>query len=365
MLKIRHIISLLVLILLFISCNLKSPQRGGMIRKEPDFRRIVTGEGALRKPSEVVTLTGVEDSVPALAEVEKSLGVKLNELLDTFKVSKEGKISIFKIKDVVTDASIDSDEGYKTYTDLDFYTLLNELGAGKVKDIIKFDLDVVKIQKAALDAINNVQNLQKKQNLQVLYNDRLDEYLLYLKGLFSKPSADNVLADDVHFWFTNDDYDNGFTEIETEARRIIENGDVYAKLSYKEKLVIDEIREIVTNDKIGKGEDYKTYTIPDFNALLNELGSFKVLIIIRLSVDINYLKDGRLVARIDSIKDEILRKKFKTRYDDQLSKYQLNLKKVFSKSSADAVYANVISNEHINEFTEIETEVKRIVEGTI
>ncbi|BDU63395.1 hypothetical protein BOFE_09350 (plasmid) [Candidatus Borrelia fainii] len=373
MLKIRHIISLLVLILLFISCNLKSPQREGIVRrgpKDPDFKKIGTGDGALGKPSEVVPLTGVRNSVPALAptlaEVEKSLGVKLNELLDTFKVSKEGKISIVKIKDVVTDDKIGSDkrgedksdEDYKTYTIPDFRALLNELGAARVKDIIKFDLDVVETQKAALDAINNVQNPEKKQILQVLYDNKFRDYLLFLKETFS-----GVTIDVIHDGFVGDYYDNEFPAIETEARRIIENGGVYEILSDHEKTLIDKIQNIITDGSIGKGEGYKTYTIPDFRALLNELGHFKVQKIIELAQYVNSLKDGRLVTRIESIKDEILREKLRVKYDDKLSKYPLHLKKVFSESSADAVYANFISNDYTNEFIMIDSQARQIIKN--
>ncbi|BDU63402.1 hypothetical protein BOFE_09420 (plasmid) [Candidatus Borrelia fainii] len=355
MLKIRHISSLLVLILLFISCDLKS-QVEGIVLKDPDFRRIVTGDGALGKPSKVVTLRGVKD--PALTEAEKNLGVKLDELLDTFGVSKEGKGSIFKIKDVVTDDKIGSDKSdrnYKTYTNLDFYNLLNELGADKVKNIIKYDLDIVETQKAALEAINNIQEPKKRQSLQVVYDNKLNDYLLRLKGGFSQD------ADNVYDWFVGGLHINEFTAIKTEARRIIENGDIYEVLSYKESIVINGVLAIVTDGSIGIGEGYRTYTSSDFNALLNELGYAKVQKIIDFYISVN---NGRILYDvIERINDEILKENFRIRYDNKWKEYPLHLKSLFNGSSADAVYANFISSKYIDELSEIETEAKRIIEN--
>ncbi|BDU63394.1 hypothetical protein BOFE_09340 (plasmid) [Candidatus Borrelia fainii] len=367
MLKIRYISSLLVLvllfisILLFISCNLKSPQRGGIVQKDPDFRKVGTGDGALRKPSEVATFTGVKD--PALAEAEEDLSVKLDKLLDTFKVPEEGKRSIAKIKDVVVNDKIGSDKSdknYKTYADLKFYTLLNELGAFKVKDIIKFDLKIVEAQKAALEAINNVQNLQKRQSLQVVYDNKLNNYLLYLQDLFSESSA-NIMS----MRFTSDEYCKEFTEIEIEAKRIIANGDLYEGLSGYKKGVIDGIERIVIDGSIGKDKGYKTYTSSNFRALLNELGYFKIQKIIDFYISVSYFKGKILSNIIDSIKNEVLRTNLRTRYDDKLSEYPLHLKSLFNKSSADDVYANFINDKYIDELFVIDSEAKRIVEGQL
>ncbi|BDU63401.1 hypothetical protein BOFE_09410 (plasmid) [Candidatus Borrelia fainii] len=343
MLKIRHIISLLVLILLFISCNLKSPQRGGMIRKDPDFRRIVAGDGALRKPIEAVTLTGVEDPdfkkigtgdgdlkkpievaplrgvedpdfkkigtgdgdlkkpievaplrgvedpdfkkigtgdgdlkkpievAPlrgvedpdfkkivagdgdlkkpievvtftgiedlALTEVEKNLGVKLNELLDTFGVPEEGKRSIVKIKDIVTNDKIGIDRFgvkrlSKTYTNIGFYNLLNKLGPDEVQKIIKYDLYVVEAQKAALESINDIQEPKEKQRFKVSYDDVLNDYLLCLKGLFSDIIDDIERNGFISNEYTNE-YTHEFTETEFVFRRIIKRENLYERSSYK------------------------------------------------------------------------------------------------------------------------------------
>ncbi|BDU63392.1 hypothetical protein BOFE_09320 (plasmid) [Candidatus Borrelia fainii] len=336
MLKVKYYNFLLVLILLLvINCNLKSP-------RDDAVEQHLSIEGNVKTQKDHDT---------------KSLSVDLDKLLDTFGVSKTGKRSIVRIKDVVTNDKIGidkRDKGYKTYTNLDFRDLLNKLGAARVQDIIKFDLKVVEAQKAALEAINNIQEPKKKQSLQVVYDDKLKDYPLHLKKLFSKSTADAVYANVI-----NDKYVDEFPAIEAEARRIIANGDVYAKLSYKEKLVIDDIREIVTNNQIGIGEDYKTYTIPDFNALLNELGYFKVQEIVKAYSSVDKIK-REVVDIINNLKDRQLKLELRYEYSLILNSYLLHLKSVFSRLPADDVYADVISDGYIDKFTEFKVRLDEL-----
>ncbi|BDU63403.1 hypothetical protein BOFE_09430 (plasmid) [Candidatus Borrelia fainii] len=134
---------------------------------------------------------------------------------------------------------------------------------------------------------------------------------------------------------------------------------IYEVLSDQEKLVVDEIREIVTDDRIGIGEDYKTYTIPDFRALLNELGYVKVQKIIQIYLDVKKSKI-EVVDIINNLKDEELKLRLETECNNRWNNYLLRLKKLFNKFDGKTVYANFIDNGYTNEFTKLQIRLHKL-----
>ncbi|WP_434757092.1 hypothetical protein bpuCAU1_001289 (plasmid) [Borrelia puertoricensis] len=376
MLKIRHIILFLVLILLFISCDLKS-QRKGLGQEDSDFSEIFTGERTLRKFgkgvnltgvnsvveqrqfSEVVDLTDLEENVPKLTEEEKSLHVKLNNLLDTFGVSLKEREAVGYILSVVTDANIGINKGYKTYTSLEFCNLLNELGAVKLKKIIECHLKVLEEQEKARNAILNAPLSFNKQELRDSFNKHKDNYKFYLKGLFNR-----AIADDIYNNIIIDDYDVEFNKIKQRAEGLIEVGYVYAQLSDEEKSVIDGMQIIVTDDSIARGKGYKSYDNFLFDFFLDNMGILKVreMIIAHL----NNLKaqdeaSSQAKVVIESVGTPQIRKGFKSLFDSYKRGYQEHLKSLFNSDDPDEVYKRVVKDLYAGNFTTLNSRANFII----
>ncbi|UPA11302.1 hypothetical protein bpSLO_001155 (plasmid) [Borrelia parkeri] len=337
MLKVRYRISLLVLILLLLlvmSCNNKGSQEAV----------------AVGGPSTIEE--NVEDPKGHDAG---SLSAELDNLLNTFGVSEAGKRSIIRIKDVVTDAGIGSIESYRSYTNSELYTLLNDLGAAKIWEIIKADLELVKTQKEALEAINNVHKPKERQSLQVRFDSKKNEYPLHLKGLFNESDFNAVYRNVI-----GDKYVNEFTAIKAEATRIIKNGDVYELFSVQERVAIDEIQNIVTDASLV--QDYKTYSRDEFNNLLNSLGDVKVNEMIKAYLSVQEIQ-REVFDIINNVKDEDIKRRLQARYDDKQKEYPLHLKRLFSDSIADTVYGRVISDNYVSEFVAIKEKAMQVMGG--
>ncbi|AHH08946.1 hypothetical protein baBA2_000982 (plasmid) [Borrelia anserina] len=125
------------------------------------------------------------------AELEDDIELKIQNLLDEFKLSAQQKESIMDLKGILTDPSIGKDEGYKIYSSEEFYRLLVEFGDAKLKGICSV-LQVIKETEAAIDNISD-QDLKEILNMQFSYYSDL-----YSKRLRETFSLDNV----------NDIYDN-------------------------------------------------------------------------------------------------------------------------------------------------------------
>ncbi|AHF45650.1 BTA121 domain-containing protein surface lipoprotein [Borrelia parkeri] len=334
MLKVRYRISLLVLILLLLlvmSCNNKGSQEAV----------------AVGGPSTIEE--NVEDPKGHDAG---SLSAELDNLLNTFGVSEAGKRSIIRIKDVVTDAGIGSIESYRSYTNSELYTLLNDLGAAKIWEIIKADLELVKTQKEALEAINNVHKPKERQSLQVRFDSKKNEYPLHLKGLFNESDFNAVYRNVI-----GDKYVNEFTAIKAEAMQVMGGFDLYEGLPSREKSVVDFMRGIVTDANIGNVSDYKTYTVPEFYALLNSLGDAKIREMIKVNLDIFKIRE-EVEAAIAGLTEEKVKQALNTRLADSNSEYLLSVKGAFSASVADIIYDRFVNNFYINIYKDLKNKVE-------
>ncbi|WP_330730294.1 BTA121 domain-containing protein surface lipoprotein [Borrelia turicatae] len=380
MVKIRHISSLLVLMLLLllvINCDLKS-QREGIVQKNSYFRRIFTGERALRKsgkgvaltgvdsvveqrqPSEVVALTGVDKSVPKLTEEEKSLGIKPNNPLDKIWLLDKEREAVDYIQSVVTDANIGSDKGYKTYTDLEFYNLLNELGDVKLKKIIKVHLGILQEQEKASNAILNVPSYINKQELQNRFNKHKDNYNSYLKGLFNRTTADDVYNNIII-----NNYNIEFNDIKEKVEGLIEVGHVYAELSDEEKSVIDGMQVIVTDENLAKSRGYMSYSDISFDNLLDNLGLLKVREMI--SAHLNNLKaqdeaSSRAKVAIESVETPKISRRLKYLFSDYKRSYPEHLIFLFYGKDPNLVYNKVVKDLYAKNFAELETHANLIIQ---
>ncbi|WP_330730280.1 BTA121 domain-containing protein surface lipoprotein [Borrelia turicatae] len=335
MLKVRYCNSLLVLILLLLlvmGCNFKSPKDAA-----------ASGENSIVKKNE---------KDPKEHDTE-SLNAKLDNLLNTFGISEAGKRSIVRIKDVVTDVGIGSVEGYRNYTDSELYALLNDLGAAKIQEIIKADLELVKTQKTALEAINNVHKPKERQNLQLRFNSKRNEYPLHLKGLFNE-SDFNVVYSNV----IGDNYVNEFTAIKEEIIQVIGDFDLYKGLSSREKSVVDYIQSVVTNANFCyANNDCKTYTLTEFYALLNSLGDAKIREMIKVNLDVFKVRE-EIEADIAGLTEEKVKQALKTRLASYNNEYAFILRGAFNASGADNIYSRFMKINYINAYINLKKKIR-------
>ncbi|WP_281862279.1 BTA121 domain-containing protein surface lipoprotein [Candidatus Borrelia fainii] len=349
--KLSHFSLFLVLIfllLLVVSCNLKSQ---GSIKLEENL----TIKRQVRKLDKFV-----EKYDSKMVTTGNNLDIKLNNLTDKFGLLDKERESITYIRNTITDARIGRDEGYRTYTDFEFYNLLESLGEDRIKEIITFYLEVVNIQESFERAIKNVKDATSKGKLQNELNKHKNQYQLHLKGLFD---SDNF--DDIYNKIIGDNYFSKLIKFKDEITKVEGGLDVYTWLSDDERIVIDEIRGIVTNPLIGKHEGYRTYTEIEFNDLLNKLGDNRVLAMILVYLDDQRNQDAALVdalAAIDNIDDADLREQLRGKINDERNNYKLHLKKLFDDFLPDFLYQEFMQSVHYyGKFVLIKNAAKHIM----
>ncbi|UPA14059.1 BTA121 domain-containing protein surface lipoprotein [Borrelia turicatae] len=337
MIKIRHISLLLIviiLLLLVISCEFQ-------------------GNTDLTET--------LQASLRPVREAESDDGdIKINSLLNAFGIFAEEKDAIAYIRSILTDLSIGSVEGYRTYDDDDFYDLLKQLGAFKLKEIIEVHLkNFNTAPDAALAAISNVMKSEAKQDLQNRLSSYKDAYPLHLKGLFSR-----YVLNDVYLYIIGDDYAVKYAELEDEAINIVVGVDVYAGLSASELRVIDYIRSVVTDVKVGP-LCHKTYSNSEFYDLLNKMRAAKVKRMVRI-----YLKDKRaqkdaeaeIRTIIANLQGDRAKRRLESTIDNLNNSYSVHLKMLFDKSTPDEVYDIVTIDDYASRFIRVYHEARRILE---
>ncbi|UPA11327.1 hypothetical protein bpSLO_001180 (plasmid) [Borrelia parkeri] len=337
MIKIRHISLLLIVILLLllvISCKFQG---------NTDLTE--TLQASLR---------------PIREAGSDNVDIKINSLLNAFGIFAEEKGAIAYIRSIVTDPSIGSVEGYRTYDDEDFYDLLRQLGSFKLKEIIEVHLKIFNTAPdAALAAINNVMESEEKRDLQNKLSSYKDAYPLHLKGLFSR-----YVLNDVYLYVMGDDYAVKYAELEDEAINIVVGVDVYAGLSDLELRVINYIRSVVTDFKVGP-LGHKTYSNSEFYDLLNKMRAAKVKRMIRIYLgDKRAQKDAEAEIRtiIANIQGDRAKKHLESTIDNLNNSYSVHLKMLFDRSTPDEVYDIVTIDNYASRFIKVYDEAKRILE---
>ncbi|UPA17083.1 hypothetical protein bcCo53_001252 (plasmid) [Borrelia coriaceae] len=316
--------SLLMIILALTNCNQGSNAKSGG-----------TGGG---KDDPVLTNVGDQDN-------KGDLKVKLKDLLIKFKLSDAERQIVHKIQEVVTNPDIGKAGGYKTYDDLKFYNLLKDLGALKVKEIIVECLKVDNHQESGKEefnqAINNVPAPYLKERLQSDLGTYNYKYVLELKKYFSNDNANYVYDAIIKNYVAEatreiDDQLNRFVRIDyghSGVLKHIENAvAIYLKLDDGESKVIGELRDLVTSPS----QDYKTYTVKDFDSLISALGVVRVKEIVRAYN--TYAEDYEIMKRdIEKLKDTKYKSEFEKRLESAKESLKLERRKFFTKFGADGI----------------------------
>ncbi|AHH14639.1 hypothetical protein BHW_0004800 (plasmid) [Borrelia hermsii MTW] len=375
---------LFLLLLLIISCNLKSKEDGllgaHLIKKGKPFRAHFTGNKSIDKGFGFKTPVGaaipvgaavpvgaaipvgaaaVKEDVDSASEVvaDKSIEVKLDELLSTFNLQDEERPAVNYIRSIVTNPDI---PGAKTYTDFEFYDLLKTLDATKVTKIMKVQSKVLRVQREAQVAIENINKEEKKNELQDRFNKESNSYPSWVKSAFSKFTPNDVYQKAI---CAEDEYD--FDDIKEEAESFKEFEDLYAgKLSADELVVIEYIRSVVTNNIVYSYGD----VLDDarFNLLLGRLAFDRVKKIIEY-----HLNTQQAIADINLMVKNIKRERSKQQIlrdfnDNYKDSYPSSLRDCFALVySANVIYNRIIHNNYLRELNVMLNNIRGIIDGEV
>ncbi|APR65390.1 hypothetical protein N187_A71 (plasmid) [Borrelia anserina Es] len=221
------------------------------------------------------------------AELEDDIDLKIQNLLDEFKLSAQQRAIIMDLKDVLTNPDIgkdyrnyDYDEFCRTYSREEFYDLFNH--TGNVNADLAFKLNFVnsvtqnilptfqeqkEAEKIVMCTMGYLYGVILMESLRFI----MQEYQLGLRKLFNfYRSIHNrgFLISDLydHCGF----YKSSFRGIKEKAVRIVE----LMKLREERKPVINYMEAVLTNPDIGKG--YRNYSDIEFDNLLVEFGAVKL-----------------------------------------------------------------------------------------
>ncbi|AMR75985.1 hypothetical protein A0V01_05065 (plasmid) [Borrelia hermsii] len=330
----RYYNLLLMLILLVISCNLKSK------------------ESAAGGASVSGVTVDKDLSRAKRDDKQESIDVKFDNLLSTFKLQGEEVELVKYIRSAVTDSDVGI-AGDKTYTDLEFYNLLVNLGDARLKGIIAAYLGPFKERKEAQLAIDNLNGTTLKRELQELQDwlkAEEDSYLSELRRVFNGTALDSV-----HDKAINSNYSGQFLKLKADAEGALKGKAVYeALIDYYE--VIEDMRKVVINPDIGRAEGYKTYTNTEFYTLLGNLGKDKVKEIMEARSETSQILDEALIA-IKGVTNAREKKNLSEKLTNFNSRYLLEIKKIFNESTPDAVYNSGIRKSiYMDHFLNIKNE---------
>ncbi|ETZ18020.1 hypothetical protein BDCR2A_01215 [Borrelia duttonii CR2A] len=122
-----------------------------------------------------------------------SIDLELYELLDLFGVSENGKMLIFYIKEALCDSDIVDAQGQcEIYDYIEFYELLNNLGADKIIEIVNHLLGTFNALREAELAISKVSDGDLKREMQIRFDLKNKAYKLDLKKVFSASVLDEL-----------------------------------------------------------------------------------------------------------------------------------------------------------------------------
>ncbi|AHH09027.1 BTA121 domain-containing protein surface lipoprotein [Borrelia anserina] len=309
------------------------------------------------------------------AELEDDIELKIQNLLDEFKLSDQQRAIIMDLKDVLTNPDIGKDyrnydygEFYRTYSREKFYDLFNH--TGNVNADLAFKLNFVNSvtqnilptfqeQKEAKEAVGNLVEYVKNrvywaggQDLAERFTLKMKEYQLALKKIFNLDRNihnHGFLISDLygHCGF----YESSFRDIKEKAVRIVE----LMKLREEIKPVINYMEAVLTNPDIGKG--YRNYSDIEFDNLLVEFGAVKLKEIYNV---LQVIVETEVA--IDNINIEGIREALKRRFNDYRNLYSERLKETFSLDNVDDIYTDILRSHsnYLVDITKLQEEVPLI-----
>ncbi|AHH12914.1 Hypothetical protein BHO_0004701 (plasmid) [Borrelia hermsii YBT] len=356
----RYYNLLLMLILIVISCDLKSK------------------ESAAGGASVSVATVDKDLSRAKRDDKQESIDVKFDNLLSTFKLQGEEVELVKYIRSAVTDSDVGT-SGDKTYTDLEFYNLLVNLGDARLKGIIAAYLGPFKERKEAQLAIDNLNGATLKRELQE-FQDWLkaeeDFYLSELRRVFNGTAPDSV-----HDRAINSNYLGQFLKLKADAERVMDFERLYASFFADEQKGIDYIRDVATNPNIGDPMTSITYNHTEFDLafllLRDRLQDVKLREMMqvhskRLKEEIPAALNVIERINIDTLQERlpfdtaIAKIELDDDFDDIEHKYQRNIKDLFCSKQLNFDYRYswfVYGNEF--DFIKLKADAEGLLKGVV
>ncbi|UPA17099.1 hypothetical protein bcCo53_001268 (plasmid) [Borrelia coriaceae] len=358
--QVSYISSFLILPLcLIICCDVESKRDtsvGGNLVKKGIEKPVVSIPVVIPDGSVIHSSSQMDVS----DDIDIDIDIKIDTLLSTFELSEQEIEAVQYIRLVLADESIGKKEGYATYDDDKFYTLLTDLGSNRLREIIAFHLKIINLKEDARAEVSKMLsgiNEGLRQRVKKAFINYEKYYSVYLKSLFDAPRSK-----DVYNKFIKSS-DSNFIGIKNEVIGIIEDGTLYAgKLSEKELDIVAYMRNVLTNPNILSGTVYKEYSKIEFYDLLRQLGHDKLKDIINVSLMTFQTRREALTAIMDIKREEAKKPLMKElyAYDNEYPSY---LKGLFGGATLDDVYRNIMDSDYAKNFTDIRDEALAVKLG--
>ncbi|WP_025401288.1 BTA121 domain-containing protein surface lipoprotein [Borrelia crocidurae] len=314
-------VNAMIILILIIGCNLKSPRHDVVLYKKSFEEVFVDKEFE-------------EIDIPLQRNIDFALYDKqLNELLDTFEMDESEKEFVFYIKEAVTSSDMASDTD-KIWSQDDFRDILKNLGVVNVRKLIgpKSNFNALSRVRAAIKSVKSIYALEKLRSQLDNYERA---YFIDLRKAF------NAFVDDDKKRYDNSivgDYTFNFDTLYKEARYILIFESCYEKLPSERQIIIDKMRKILTDADIGRTEGYRTYDNYEFDVLFGKLGSTTIKDIVEI-----FLKNLQIIETARMQIDNIYMSDRKDILERKLAAYKaiyhLTIKKVFNSDIVDDIYA--------------------------
>ncbi|AHH11057.1 hypothetical protein bcCo53_001231 (plasmid) [Borrelia coriaceae] len=284
---------------------------------------------------------------PTSDKFEENIEVRFSELLDSFGLLDEEKAVIDEIRSILIDPDIGSERDYKTYTDYDFYGLLNDLGADRTKEMVANYLDHKEFREECCEeikvVIDTVEDLALREELQAQLDAIEHDYKLRFKLLLSKSDL-NYVCQGVGYG----PYTARFININKIAKGIIRFEELYKNLTDVQKDAIIDIQ------KSGVG-----HSDLNFRFLLSWLNVAQLKDIITFHLNVLKEREAARVA-LENAPDVMAKRDLQTQFNDSDRGYELHLKWCFDGFEPYEAYNRVMKSTYVKRFTWIKNGALRL-----
>ncbi|AHH12917.1 Hypothetical protein BHO_0004400 (plasmid) [Borrelia hermsii YBT] len=292
------------------------------------------------------------DSMKEWADNFNYLGLKSLKLIEieaqNKELSEEELRVIELVRSVVTNSDIGSTEGYKTHSNVRFYSILGTLGPSKVKEMI----EKLKVRFRALadvrGVIKDINLKPARDELELACNNYEDLFKLSIKRAFNQYPVEYIHDDVIHGnWHMGK-----VLMIQKRATRFMEYENLYAGLSDDDQKAVEYLQNALTDPGIGSDKGYKTYSDVGFYEMLGKLGPSRLRKIIENMQAVFEMQEKALRA-VESVKKEQLKEELKHKFLSEKQLYLIQLKEFFNSSAPDQVYKAATKNDSSNRFIAI------------
>ncbi|UPA09900.1 hypothetical protein bhYOR_001215 (plasmid) [Borrelia nietonii YOR] len=308
------------------------------------------------EPNKISSMISLKnDSMKEWADNFDYLGLKALKLIEIEAQNKELSEEELKViefvRSVVTNSDIGSTEGYKTHSNVRFYSILGTLGPFRVKEMI----EKLKVRFRELvdvrGVIKGINLKPARDELELACNNYEAIFKLSIKRAFNQYPVEYIHDDVIHGnWHMGK-----VLMIQKRATRFMEYENLYAGLSDDDQKAVEYLQNALTDPGIGRDKGYKTYSDVGFYEMLGKLGSSRLRKIIENMQVVLEMQEKALRA-VESVKKDQLKEELKHKFLSEKQFYLIQLKEFFNSSAADQVYKAATKNDSSNRFIAIKND---------